>query len=184
MTKHLQIKSHFKLNEHHILLSLRGFGLTPETPITLLRDGDIVVVTADNKLEVAFCSSCLYSDLGSGFSQLYEVAALLLEVVLLKMLKLFLQLAGTSLDLGLASVVGPNHTLQLPSSANGIVPQALKAPESVPKQRHPSNLDSEARRLVPHQLLKKQKLEKNAHHRGTFHTKFCAYECLIGHCLA
>lgn len=65
MTKHLQIKSHFKLNEHQILLSLRGFGLTPETPITLLRDGDIVVVTADNKLEVAFCSSCLYSDLGS-----------------------------------------------------------------------------------------------------------------------
>lgn len=83
------------------------------------------------------------------------------------MLKHFLQLAGTSLDLGLASVVGPNHTLHLPSSANGIVPQAHKAPENVPKQRHLGNLDSEARKLIPHQLLKKQKLEQNAHYRGT-----------------
>ncbi len=50
-----QIISHFKLNEQQILLSLRGFGLTPDTPLTLLRDGDIVVVSVNNKLEVTYC---------------------------------------------------------------------------------------------------------------------------------
>lgn len=48
-----QIKAQFHLNEEHILLSLRGFGLTSDTPVGLLREGDIVVVTADNKLKVA-----------------------------------------------------------------------------------------------------------------------------------
>lgn len=56
-----QIKKQFKLSEKNITLHLRGFALTPDGPLTFLRDGDILVVAADKKLEV--CSARKESDL-------------------------------------------------------------------------------------------------------------------------
>lgn len=58
LSTHMQIASRYRLKTSQILLSLRGFYLTPDTPITFLRDGDIIVVTADNKLEVRI-KNCL-----------------------------------------------------------------------------------------------------------------------------
>lgn len=51
----LQIVAQFRLRTKKILLTLRGFALAPDTPMSLLRDGDIVVVTANNMLEVCAC---------------------------------------------------------------------------------------------------------------------------------
>ena len=71
------------------------------------------------------------------------------------MLKVLLQLAGTRLDLGLASLDEPNHTLQSTSLANGIAKQAVETPRNSSKQKLVERPGRNARKLAANKDLKR-----------------------------
>ena len=101
----LQIADEFQLRTRDLVLSLRGFALAPESPVTLLRDGDIIVVTADNTLEVCgiFCGTWWTRD-----DRSYSTASRRY------LHDLCLQLTGTVLDIQQAAVTAPGHVVEAP----------------------------------------------------------------------